>query len=327
MAAQYGMPGSGRRTSGRPGSVARPAAAIASGDGEPAVHHHGEQDDQQRDRGEATENSASGSGRPAASPTGQRRRSQSAAQSAAARAARPTLIIQAGRQAVANSGVGCTRVAGGEQHPERWRSGSRGCRRSSRGWCAAGAGGPWSPDGELPGSSQGCSGTTALVTRHARQPDRAPDQLPKSRPRRRPRSMRHPTAGRSARPTGWPRQARRHDRGRPPHQAVRPAHGRRRRLVPLRTGHRDRLPRPERRGQVHHHADDLRADPAHRRAAPRVAGRPYRRAAQPGAGDRGAAGRLRAARRADRPGGAGPGRPHDGGGPAGRSPRSSTWSG
>ena len=50
----------------------------------------------------------------------------------------------------------------------------------------------------------------------------------------------------------------RHDRSRQLDQALRRADRRRRRQLPLRTGHRHRLPRPQRRGQDHDDADDLR---------------------------------------------------------------------
>ena len=57
----------------------------------------------------------------------------------------------------------------------------------------------------------------------------------------------------------------RHDRSQRPEQALRlPARGGRR-LVPLRAGDHHRLPGPQRRRQVHHPADDLRAHPADRR--------------------------------------------------------------
>ncbi len=55
----------------------------------------------------------------------------------------------------------------------------------------------------------------------------------------------------------------RHDQDRVPHQDVRRLHRRRRRQLhgPTRTGHR--LPRPERRREVHDHADHGRADAGH----------------------------------------------------------------
>ena len=73
---------------------------------------------------------------------------------------------------------------------------------------------------------------------------------------------------RPKRPAGRRRHAGAHDRRRAPEQAVRRPPRRRRRVVHLRAGHGDRLPRPERRRQVHHHADDLRAHPAHAPAPP-----------------------------------------------------------
>ena len=50
----------------------------------------------------------------------------------------------------------------------------------------------------------------------------------------------------------------------------------------LRAGHRDRLPWPQRCGEVDHDADDLRPGPAHRRPG-RVAGLPFASSPTPGA--------------------------------------------
>ena len=54
-----------------------------------------------------------------------------------------------------------------------------------------------------------------------------------------------------------------HDHGRLPHEEVRQLHRRRRRHLHRRGGPGDRLPRPQRRGQVHDHARHGRADSPH----------------------------------------------------------------
>ena len=91
-----------------------------------------------------------------------------------------------------------------------------------------------------------------------------------------------------------------HDQRRVPHQAVRPLHGRRPRVLHGRDGPGHRLPRPQRCRQVHHHARHGRPHPAQLR--PRHHLRPrLPRARQPRPRGRRPAGRLRPARRAHRP--------------------------
>ncbi len=68
-------------------------------------------------------------------------------------------------------------------------------------------------------------------------------------------------SGTAQRPVlAWP-----HDRARGADQAVRREGGGQQPHLRRQTGHRDGLPRPERRRQVHDHADDARPRPAHRR--------------------------------------------------------------
>ena len=69
-------------------------------------------------------------------------------------------------------------------------------------------------------------------------------------------------------PTPCGDEARTHDHGRFTHQEVRRLHRRRRRHLHRQARPGDRLPRPQRRRQVHHHADHGRPDPAHVRRPP-----------------------------------------------------------
>ena len=91
-----------------------------------------------------------------------------------------------------------------------------------------------------------------------------------------------------------------HDHSRVTHPEVRRLHGRRRRHLhrPARPGHR--LPRPQRRRQVHHHADHGRPHPGHLRLRPHRR-RPLRRPDQPRPRGRRPPRRLGAARRTHRP--------------------------
>ena len=226
-----------------------------------------EVDDQQR-RPRRSSRTAPAAGVATASPSGQRRRNQSSPQQTSpisgVDADQPVVRQRDGHLRARATGRPRRRTAPRPRAIRKARvstSQSRVVRRGPR------------PHGRpasasAPGSSQGCSGTaSAGHARHARQPTGDTDQLPKSRPavdqgRRGIDRWPQRTAGRR-------RQARPHDHRGAPHQAVRRPHP----AVDdvsfqLRAGHRHRLPRPQRRRQVHHHADDLRAHPADRRHAP-----------------------------------------------------------
>src|SRR5215216_2523795 len=126
-------------------------------------------------------------------------------------------------------------------------------------------------------SSPGSSGSVIAAQRLSPAPRR--DPLPKSigeRDLRLPRNRPPAVAGRAADP-----DAPRHDRSATPHQAARGARRRRRRLLPLRAGHRDRVPGSQRRGQDDDAADALRAARADAGAAT-VLGVPYRALPNPG---------------------------------------------
>ena len=180
-----------------------------------------------------------------------------------ARPARSACRVHSGTM----TGSGCRRSAGDQQGEAAGRARSRARRPPSRGSsggtgaCVGGLGGQHGRQQPAVLRRRRALPTIAMLRAVTKRP--IPTKVVAgARPR---------FAGTDRRPTraaGRRRQADGHDHGRTSQQAVRDPPGRRRRVVHLRTRHGDRLPRPQRRRQVHHHAHDLRADPADRGHAP-----------------------------------------------------------
>ena len=129
------------------------------------------------------------------------------------------------------------------------------CRRTSPRVDAAGRAGRGRARQQRPAAGRRMPGPTPaplMITWYDRR--RGPDIRPKSMAPVRPTVDDPSTLARRAGPVGAGRLIRMITVEQPD-QAVRPPHRRRRRVLRVRPRHRDRLPRPQRRGQVDHDAD------------------------------------------------------------------------